>query len=87
MRCAIKKQMITPLPNKSGRRNTFAELWIASATSSRLKIPRVAVHHPVLSGNRDFLRDLRAAEMAAWEAGLSLKAYQRATKLLQQVSQ
>lgn len=79
--------MIVPLPNKSGRRSTHAELWIASATSSRLKIPRVAVHHPVLRGDRDFLRDLRAAEMAAWEAGLSLKAYQHATTLLEQVAQ
>ena len=54
---------------KSSRRTTPAELWIASATSSRLKIPAVAVHHPVLCGEGNFLRDLRAAEMAAWEAG------------------
>ena len=72
------------------RRTTPAELWIAAAPSLRLKIPAVAVHHPVLRGKRDFLRDLRAAEMAAWEAGLSLRAFlkddQRATTLLERVS-
>ena len=71
---------------KSIRRTTPAELWIAATTSSRMKIPHVAVHHPVLRGDRNYLRDLRAAEMAAWEAGLSLKDYQRATTLLEQVA-
>jgi len=28
--------------------------------------------HPVLRGERDYLRALRAAEMAAWEAGLPI---------------
>jgi hypothetical protein len=28
--------------------------------------------HPVLNGNREYLRALRAAEMAAWEASLPL---------------
>ena len=72
---------------KSDRKTTPAELWIAATPSSRMKIPHVAVHHPVLRGNRNFLRDLRATEMAAWEAGLSLKDYQHATKLLGQVNQ
>ena len=71
----------------SNRRTTPAELWIAAATSSRMKIPRVAVSHPVLCGARNFLRDLRAAEMAAWEAGVLLKDYQQAEKLLSPVAQ
>jgi hypothetical protein len=38
----------------------------------RVRIPHVMVH-PVLSGDRNYLRTLRAAEMAAWEASLPLE--------------
>jgi hypothetical protein len=34
-----------------------------------MRIPRVLEHHPVLAGDRNYLRALRAAEMAAWDAG------------------
>jgi hypothetical protein len=70
----MKKPMTPP---GTDRRNVSAMLSIAALTSSRMRIPRVVVHHPVLSGDRNFLRDLRAAEMAAWEAGLSLTEYRR----------
>jgi hypothetical protein len=30
-----------------------------------------SISHPVLVGDRHYLRALRAAEMAAWEAGVS----------------
>lgn len=56
-------------PRKTHRRSASATLSIAARVSSRIKIPRVVVHHPVLHGERDYLRALRAAEMAAWEAG------------------
>jgi hypothetical protein len=32
--------------------------------------------HPLLVGSRRYLRALRAAEMAAWEAGLPVSAVQ-----------
>ena len=38
----------------------------------RLRIPSVTVH-PILRGDHKYLRALRAAEMAAWEAGLPLE--------------
>jgi hypothetical protein len=44
---------------------------IAARFGSHLRIPRVEiVTHPILSGSRNYLRALRAAEMAAWEANL-----------------
>jgi hypothetical protein len=59
---------------KTPQQNRAAALSIAARFAGRLRIPRVAVTaHPVLTGNRNYLRALRAAEMAAWEAGLPLK--------------
>jgi len=59
-------------PRNTHRAGPPPTLSIAARASSRMRIPAVAVHHPVLSGERDYLRTLRAAEMAAWEAGLPL---------------
>jgi hypothetical protein len=47
-------------------------LALAARFSPRRRIDNVSVH-PQLSGNRGFLRALRAAEMAAWEASLPLE--------------
>jgi hypothetical protein len=47
-------------------------LALAARFSPRLRIDNATVH-PQLSGNRGFLRALRAAEMAAWEASLPLE--------------
>jgi hypothetical protein len=47
-------------------------LALAARFSPRQRIDNVTVH-PQLSGNRRFLRALRAAEMAAWEASLPLE--------------
>lgn len=44
---------------------------VSAHASPRFRIPvAVAPAHPVLVGDRDVLRKLRAAEMAAWEAKL-----------------
>ena len=62
--------MSIPLtPRRTHQRNAPATLSIAARVSSRMRIPRVLVHHPVLFGDRNYLRALRAAEMAAWDAG------------------
>ena len=42
----------------------------------RLRIPAVTVH-PILHGDHKYLRALRAAEMAAWDAGLPLELARR----------
>jgi len=56
------------------RRNAAAAESIAARFPGRLHIPRVEIAaHPVLRGNRNYLRALRAAEMAAWEASLPLE--------------
>jgi hypothetical protein len=44
---------------------------MAARFTSRVRIPQTTVH-PVLHGDRNYLRALRAAEMAAWDAGLPL---------------
>jgi len=47
---------------------------IAARFRAALRIPHVEVTmHPVLCGDRNYLRALRAAEMAAWEASLPLE--------------
>ena len=67
--------MNTPMtPRNLHRRSAPATLSIAARISARMRIPRVLVHHPVLSGGRDYLRALRAAEIAAWDAGLPVTA-------------
>ena len=66
--------MSTPAgSNRPPRQNAaFAEM-IAARFPAALRIPRVEVTaHPVLRGDRNYLRALRAAEMAAWEASLPL---------------
>ncbi len=45
--------------------------WIEARFEPRQRIPDVTVH-PVLHGNHKYLRALRLAEMAAWEASLPL---------------
>ena len=50
--------------------NANAEL-IEARFQSRQRIPNVTVH-PVLHGHHKYLRALRLAEMAAWEASLPL---------------
>jgi hypothetical protein len=45
---------------------------LAARFSPRRRTDNVTVH-PQLNGNRGFLRALRAAEMAAWEASLPLE--------------
>jgi hypothetical protein len=58
---------------KAHQQNDAAALSIAARFTARLRIPHVAMTaHPVLTGDRNYLRALRAAEMAAWEAGLPL---------------
>ena len=47
----------------------------------RLRIPSVTVH-PVLRGDHKYLRALRAAEMAAWEAGLPLELARRFAEVM-----
>ena len=67
--------MINPaLPTKTNRANAHALLSFTTR-ARRLRIPRIEITtHPVLVGNRNYLRALRAAEMAAWEAGLRFQA-------------
>ena len=65
--------MNTPSTRTTLPGNVPATLSIAAHFSES----RVVLHHPVLAGDRSFLRRLRAAEMAAWEAGLPLAEYQR----------
>jgi hypothetical protein len=47
-------------------------LALAASFTPRPHLDNVTVH-PQLRGHRNFLRALRAAEMAAWEASLPLK--------------
>jgi hypothetical protein len=55
------------------RRGAAAES-IAARFNSPLRIPHIEPSsHPVLRGERNYLRALRAAEMAAWEASLPLE--------------
>ena len=62
------------LPRKMPRCGAAAAQSLAARFRSRLRIPPVQiVAHPVLSGSRNYLRALRAAEMAAWEASRPLK--------------
>jgi hypothetical protein len=57
---------------KPHQKNATAQT-IAARFRAALRIPRVEVAaHPLLRGNRNYLRALRAAEMAAWEASLPL---------------
>ena len=60
--------------NKPYRKKSVAAETIAARFDAALRIPRVEVTtHPVLRGDRNYLRALRAAEMAAWEAMLPLE--------------
>lgn len=62
------------IPRKVYRRSAAFAESITARFSARLRIPRVeVVSHPILRGERNYLRALRAAEMAAWEAGLPLE--------------
>jgi hypothetical protein len=45
--------------------------WMEARFQPRQRIARVTVH-PVLHGHHKYLRALRLAEMAAWEASLPL---------------
>ena len=49
--------------------------FIEACFQSRQRIPSVIVH-PVLHGDHKYLRVLRAAEMAAWDASLPLDVAQ-----------
>ena len=49
--------------------------WIEARFQQRQRIPRVTVH-PVMNGSHKYLRALRLAEMAAWEASLPLDVAQ-----------
>ena len=53
-------------------RNRASAQTIETRFKHRLRIPTVTVH-PILRGDHKYLRALRAAEMAAWEAGLPLE--------------
>lgn len=66
--------MSTPArSNGPPRQNAAFAETIAQRFPAALRIPRVEVAtHPVLRGDRNYLRALRAAEMAAWEASLPL---------------
>lgn len=57
-------------PPKSNRIIALAPPSPAAQVSARSQCPDSLVRHPVLVGPRQFLRALRAAEMAAWEAGM-----------------
>lgn len=46
-----------------------AAAFTAARFEPRRRIPEVTVH-PVLNGDHKYLRALRAAEMAAWDASL-----------------
>ena len=63
--------MNTPMTSHhTDRKQAAALLSITAGALRPLRIPRIEPGvHPVLVGNRDYLRALRAAEMAAWEAG------------------
>ena len=59
---------------KQYQRKSAAAETIAARFRAALRIPHVEVTvHPVLRGDRNYLRTLRAAEMAAWEASLPLE--------------
>jgi hypothetical protein len=58
--------------NSTDRCTDEVRLAIMAPFAPRVRIPHVTVH-PVLSGDRNYLRTLRAAEMAAWEASLPLE--------------
>ena len=59
--------------NKPYRRNSALAETMVARFRAALRIPHVEVTvHPVLRGDRNYLRALRAAEMAAWEASLPL---------------
>jgi hypothetical protein len=59
---------------KPYQRKSAAAETLAARFRAALRIPRVEVTtHPVLRGDRNYLRALRAAEMAAWEASLPLE--------------
>ena len=61
----------TVMSRNTNRHYAAAMLSIAPRASRHLRIPRIEpASHPVLVGDRNYLRALRAAEMAAWEAGL-----------------
>ena len=52
--------------------NRASAQTIETRFKHRLRIPTVTVH-PILRGDQKYLRALRAAEMAAWEAALPLE--------------
>ena len=62
------------IKKKLEKLRTSAE-FIEARFQPRRRIPSVTVH-PVLHGDHKYLRVLRAAEMAAWDASLPLDVAQ-----------
>ena len=65
---------VTRIKRKLDHLSASAEL-IEARFQPRQRIPNVTVH-PVLLGEHKYLRALRMAEMAAWEASLPLDVAQ-----------
>lgn len=63
------KAALSPAPSKLDQLSPWAQLAVLRDRHRGTRIPYAHMPRLILRGRREHLRALRAAEMAAWEAG------------------